>query len=128
MDAAVQEMFSAVHMQLLARACRLDKLLLAALLLETRASGDRALRNMLHPHRCIGGLLCERLGVRRRRMPLPIPEALDGWCASAPAAGGGCGCLRCPERSAAPRLHTRPTTQDQQGLSYSERRRGTPGL
>jgi len=39
-DAAVQEMFSAVHMQLLARACRLDKLLLVALLLEMRASGD----------------------------------------------------------------------------------------
>jgi len=39
-DAAVQEMFSAVHMQLLARACRLDKLLLAALLLEMRASGE----------------------------------------------------------------------------------------
>ena len=38
-DAAVQEMFSAVHMQLLGRACRLDKLLLVALMLETRATG-----------------------------------------------------------------------------------------
>ncbi|KAK9836005.1 hypothetical protein WJX81_005277 [Elliptochloris bilobata] len=38
-DAAVQEMFSAAHMQLLGRACRLDKLLLVALMLETRFSG-----------------------------------------------------------------------------------------
>ena len=38
-DAAVTEMFRAVHMQLLGNTCRLEKLLLAALVMETRATG-----------------------------------------------------------------------------------------
>ena len=38
-DVAVTEMFRAVHMQLLGNACRLEKLLLAALVIETRAAG-----------------------------------------------------------------------------------------
>ena len=38
-DAAVTEMFRAVHMQLLGNTCRLEKLLLAALIMETRATG-----------------------------------------------------------------------------------------
>ena len=50
MDAAVQEMFSTVHMRLLERACRLDKLVLAALMLETRASGaPPRWRHRVHP-------------------------------------------------------------------------------
>lgn len=36
---AVEEMFSAAHMQLLATCCKLDKMLLASLLLELRAKG-----------------------------------------------------------------------------------------
>jgi hypothetical protein len=39
-DAAIREMFRAVHMQLLSNACRLEKILLAALVMETRATGD----------------------------------------------------------------------------------------
>lgn len=39
-DAAIREMFRAVHMQLLGNACRLEKILLAALVIETRATGD----------------------------------------------------------------------------------------
>lgn len=39
-DAAIREMFRAVHMQLLGNACRLEKILLAALVMETRATGD----------------------------------------------------------------------------------------
>ena len=38
-DLAVTEMFRAVHMQLLGNACRLEKILLAALVIETRATG-----------------------------------------------------------------------------------------
>ena len=38
-DMAIREMFRAVHMQLLGNACRLEKLLLAALVIETRATG-----------------------------------------------------------------------------------------
>lgn len=45
--AAVEEMFSAAHMQLLGNACRLEKLLLAALLLETRARGELSSRYTL---------------------------------------------------------------------------------
>ena len=37
---AVEEMFSAAHMQLLANCCRLEKMLLACLLLELRARGQ----------------------------------------------------------------------------------------
>ena len=37
---AVEEMFSEAHMQLLANCCRLEKLLLACLLLELRARGQ----------------------------------------------------------------------------------------
>ena len=40
MNQAVEEMFSAVHMQLLANCCRLEKMLLACLLLELRARGQ----------------------------------------------------------------------------------------
>ena len=36
---AVEDMFSATHMRLLATCCRLDKMLLASLLLELRAKG-----------------------------------------------------------------------------------------
>jgi len=36
---AVEDMFSAAHMQLLASCCKLDKMLLASLLLELRAKG-----------------------------------------------------------------------------------------
>ncbi len=36
---AVEEMFNAAHMQLLFNCCRMDKILLAALLLELRAKG-----------------------------------------------------------------------------------------
>ena len=36
---AVEEMFNAAHMQLLSNCCRMDKILLAALLLELRAKG-----------------------------------------------------------------------------------------
>ena len=36
---AVEEMFNAAHMHLLFNCCRLDKLLLASLLLELRAKG-----------------------------------------------------------------------------------------
>ena len=38
-DLAVTEMFRAVHIQLLGNACRLEKILLAALVIETRATG-----------------------------------------------------------------------------------------
>ncbi len=38
-DLAVTEMFRAVHMQLLGNTCRLEKLVLAALVIETRATG-----------------------------------------------------------------------------------------
>lgn len=38
---AVEEMFNAVHMQLLLNCCRMDKLLLASLLLELRAKGEQ---------------------------------------------------------------------------------------
>ena len=38
-DEAVTEMFRAVHMQLLGTTCRLEKMLLAALVTETRATG-----------------------------------------------------------------------------------------
>lgn len=41
-DAAVTEMFRSAHMQLLGNACRLEKVFLAALVLETRATGDAA--------------------------------------------------------------------------------------
>ncbi len=41
-DEAVTEMFRAVHMQLLGNTCRLEKMLLAALVTETRATGKSA--------------------------------------------------------------------------------------
>ena len=41
-DVAVTEMFRAVHMQLLGSCCRLEKLLLAALVIDMRASGTAA--------------------------------------------------------------------------------------
>ena len=40
-DAAMNEMFQATHMQLLRNCCRLEKLVLAAILLEGRALGER---------------------------------------------------------------------------------------
>ena len=40
-DAAMNEMFQATHMQLLRNCCRLEKLVLAATLLEGRAQGER---------------------------------------------------------------------------------------
>lgn len=40
---AADTMFSAVHMQMLRRCCRLDKVLLASLLLQTRTTGLRCL-------------------------------------------------------------------------------------
>jgi origin recognition complex subunit 1 len=40
-DVAITEMFRAVHMQLLGACCRLEKLLLAALVLDLRATGAR---------------------------------------------------------------------------------------
>lgn len=54
-DAAVTEMFRAVHMQLLGNTCRLEKLLLAALVMETRATGaspteSRPLRSRARVH------------------------------------------------------------------------------
>ena len=120
MDAAVQEMFSAVHMQLLARACRLDKLLLVALLLEMRASGARALRSVLRLASEHERVLCERLELRQRRAwcahsvsrtsdagsrgPGHSASAGDRSRVAAPAADGGSGCLRRPERLAAPWL------------------------
>ncbi|CAL8469764.1 g9306 [Coccomyxa elongata] len=47
-DAAIREMFRAVHMRLLGNVCRLEKILLAALVIETRATGrsDAVLRGV----------------------------------------------------------------------------------
>ena len=47
-DLAVTEMFRAVHMQLLGNACRLEKILLAALVIETRATGMFPSLGLLH--------------------------------------------------------------------------------
>ena len=46
-DVAVTEMFRAVHMQLLGSCCRLEKLLLAALVIDMRASGTAAIMHAL---------------------------------------------------------------------------------
>ncbi len=40
-DAAMNEMFQATHMQLLRNCCRLEKLVLAAILLQGRAQGEK---------------------------------------------------------------------------------------
>ena len=45
-DLAVTEMFRAVHMQLLGNTCRLEKLVLAALVIETRATGTSPCSNL----------------------------------------------------------------------------------
>ena len=41
----VEQMFSAAHMQLLTSCCPLEKLVLASLVLETKAQGDQAACN-----------------------------------------------------------------------------------
>ena len=56
-DLAVTEMFRAVHMQMLGNACRLEKILLAALVIETRATG---MPHSLSPCRSGLGSPCER--------------------------------------------------------------------
>jgi hypothetical protein len=56
-DAAISEMFRAVHMQLLGNACRLEKLLMAALVLEMRATGTMCsrLQKRKLPRRTLSG-------------------------------------------------------------------------
>ena len=39
-DEAINEMFQATHMQMMRSCCRLEKVLLAAILLESRAKGE----------------------------------------------------------------------------------------
>ena len=73
-DLAVTEMFRAVHMQMLGNACRLEKILLAALVIETRATGTP---HFLSPRRSglgspwVGPLAPVRL---RHRHVVPLPE------------------------------------------------------
>jgi len=91
-----------------------------ALLPEMRASGDRALRSVLRLAPVHERVLCERLELRQRRAwrahsvsrtsdacsrgPGRSASAGDRWRVAAPAADRGSGCLRRPERPAAPWL------------------------
>lgn len=62
-DAAIREMFRAVHMQLLGNCCRLEKIALAALVMETRATGDCAISIRLSRASCHVELCARRPGL-----------------------------------------------------------------
>ena len=42
-DDAINEMFQATHMQMMRNCCRLEKVLLASILMEARAKGQRSI-------------------------------------------------------------------------------------
>lgn len=48
-DQAINEMFQATHMQMMRNCCRLEKILLAAILLESRSKGATRHMHLLAP-------------------------------------------------------------------------------
>ena len=81
-DAAMNEMFQATHMQLLRNCCRLEKLVLAAILLQGRAQGER--RSVLSAltvfckgwesvHAAAGHTPVEQLPIVRLRLTYKLP-------------------------------------------------------